>query len=170
MTDSRRLAAAVAGQAVRLRDALPQAGAIQRAALRSWVEARADTAFGRAHEIASITDLADWQRRIPIQDAETLAPWVARAAAGEADVLFAGRAVAIELTGGSTTGPRRVAYGRGSLAEFQQAALPWLDDLFTGQPALVGRPAYWAISPVGRGPDATGAQHAADGVSGRPRR
>lgn len=150
MSDSCWLAAAVAGRASRLRAELAQAGRIQRETLAALASAQARTAFGRAHGLDTIADLDEWRRRVPIQSAESLAPWVARAAAGEADVLFPGRAIAIEQTGGSTAGTRRIAYGAASLAEFRQAALPWLDDLFQCQPALVAQPSYWAISPVGR--------------------
>ncbi len=147
---SDRLAAVVAGRARDFRDALSRAMPVQQQTLFHLLSSHAATAFGRAHDFASIRSVDDYRRRVPIQTPESLAPWITRAARGEADVLFSGRGIAAELTGGSTSGRRLVVYSQASLDEFQQAALPWLDDLFTQDPSLVAQSSYWSISPVGR--------------------
>ncbi|MGE0311994.1 MAG: GH3 auxin-responsive promoter family protein [Lautropia sp.] len=163
---SSRLAAAVRGRAATLRAELADADRVQVGQLRRLVLDNADTAYGRAHGFGALAAFAEracngsaadddrlvahWQARVPIVSPDELAPWIARSAAGEADVLFRGRAIALEQTGGSTGGARLVAYSAQSLVEFQHAALPWLDDRFAADPSLATRPAYWAISPVGR--------------------
>ena len=163
---SRRLADAVRGRAAALRADLADTPRVQVSRLRGLVLDNLDTEFGRAHDFSSMAGLAErsrsgretdaarliaeWQRCVPVAAPEAFAPGIARAAAGVPDVLFRGRAIALEATGGSTSGARHVAYHGQSLIEFQQAALPWLDDLFTTEPSLVKCPAYWAISPIGR--------------------
>ncbi len=159
------LADAVRGRAEAMRGALADAHRVQIERLHGLVTDNAATEFGREHRFGELAALAErardggetdarrfvdaWQRRVPVAAPEAFAPRIARAAAGLPDVLFAGRAVALEATGGSTTGTRLIAYSANSLVEFQQAALPWLDDLFVHEPALRTRKAYWAISPIG---------------------
>ena len=51
--------------------------------LLSIVRANRDTAYGREHGFGSIEDIDDYQRNVPINTYESLAPYVERMAAGE---------------------------------------------------------------------------------------
>src|SRR4051794_38027792 len=63
--------------------------ATQQARLRQLVQDNRDTAYGRAHRFAAVGSLREWQERVPVVGFEELAPWVRRAAGGEAGVLTA---------------------------------------------------------------------------------
>jgi hypothetical protein len=85
---------------------------------------------------------------VPLSDYDTLRPWIARIEAGEADVLFAGRPVAFELTGGHGGGAKLIPYSADGLADFRRAILPWLREVVRCHD--IGGSAYFSISPATR--------------------
>lgn len=100
-------------------------------------------------------DAEQLRTRLPIVGYDDLKPELARIAQGEPDVLFAGRPVAYERTGGSSGGSKLLPYTEAGLDDFRRAALPWLADL-AQRHALRGS-AYLAISPAARAPETIGA-------------
>ena len=92
---------------------------------------------------------------VPVVRYEDLAGPIARMAAGEPDVLVSGAVVAFEETGGSTAGPKLIAYNEALLQAFRRALLAWLDDLASTHPAVAAGSAYWSISPAARLPRTT---------------
>ncbi|MCI5147532.1 MAG: Auxin-responsive GH3-related protein, partial [Candidatus Electrothrix sp. AR3] len=111
------------------------------------------TAYGRRFGFNDIHTPDVYRKRVPLAEYDDLVLWIERTAAGEEDVLFAGRAIAFERTGGSTGGSRLIPYSTASLADFQTAILPWLSEIIAGY-NLEGS-AYWAVSPALRSPQQT---------------
>lgn len=106
-----------------------------------------DTEYGRQYRFNTIATIEDYQKRIPLTDYQQLSGYMQRIANAETDVLFKGKAIAVELTGGSSGGAKLIPYSDRSIIDFRQGLLPWL-----GRVAAVMNkgPAYWAISPVVR--------------------
>jgi hypothetical protein len=82
---------------------------------------------------------------------EDLLPYLDRLKAGESDVLFAGRPVAYERTGGSTGGTKLIPYSQEGLLDFQRCIVPWLARTVRDY-GITGR-AYFSISPATREPE-----------------
>jgi hypothetical protein len=78
----------------------------QEATLRSILERNAQTDYGRRHQFSEIRDADDYRARVPIVRYDDLQPYVARAVAGEPDVLTRGVASYFSVTSGSTAGPK----------------------------------------------------------------
>jgi hypothetical protein len=97
---------------------------------------------------------AAFRADVPTVDYESLRPQIAEIVAGRADVLFNGKPVAYERTGGSAGGAKLVPYSAAGLADFRQAILPWLSDLVRRY-AIAGS-AYFSISPATRPQEAIG--------------
>jgi len=97
---------------------------------------------------------AAFREVVPTVCYEDLLPWLERIRHGEADVLFAGRPVAYELTGGSTGGAKLIPYSAEGLGDFQRAVLPWLVRTIKAH-GITGR-AYIAVSPATRQPEHIG--------------
>jgi hypothetical protein len=133
---------------------LEPADASQAAAdwLGALLERNRDTAylsrFGRPGS------LEEFRANVPVCGYEDLAPWLDRMEAGEADVLFAGRPVAYELTGGSSGGSKLIPYSAEGLREFQRAVVPWLGRTLAKYD--VRGKIYFSISPAGREPQTRG--------------
>jgi hypothetical protein len=125
----------------------------QAAWLMALVAHNQGTAYGKEYGFQDMHSVEAYRQRVPVIDYEDLAPWITRVAAGEADVLFAGRPVAFEITGGSRRGGKLIPYTIASLSGFQSALLPWLSRTIARH-GLDGS-AYWSISPATRRPRST---------------
>lgn len=124
----------------------------------AWLSAMLDrnknTVIGRRYGFARIRSLDQFRRRVPLHEYAALEPLIRRAAAGEADVLFSGRAIAFERTAGSTGPGRLIPFSSESLEDFRRCLLP--DFTATAAHLELGpASAYWTISPVCRQPETT---------------
>ena len=75
----------------------------------------AGTAFGRAHDLATVRIPADLARQVPVRDYEALKPYFDRTQAGEADVLWPGRPLYLAKTSGTTSGTKYIPITRDSI-------------------------------------------------------
>jgi hypothetical protein len=89
---------------------------------------------------------------VPTVSYDELRPWIETMERGRADVLFAGRPIAFERTGGSSGGAKLIPYSATGLADFQRAILPWLHGI-VGRFGITGS-AYFSISPATRAAEA----------------
>jgi len=130
--------------------------ALPDAARERWLPAvlarNVHTAYLRRH--GSPRTLESFRESVPVVGHEHLLPWLERIQRGEPDVLFAGRPVAYERTGGSTGGAKLVPYSEQGLADFRSALLPWLVGAVRAH-GVTGR-AYFSISPATRQPERIG--------------
>lgn len=136
---------------LRLEAARRDPEAAQARLLRRRVRALAGSDYGRRH-LGGVDSVATFQRRVPVVDHDALLPYIERIAAGEARVLSPEPVTLFERSGGSTRSTTKlIPYTAGLLSDFAAATHPWLFDLFRRHPAMLGRPAYWSLSPVAQG-------------------
>jgi hypothetical protein len=95
-----------------------------------------------------------FRSRVPLCRYEDLLPYLNRLQEGESDVLFAGRPVAYERTGGSSGGAKLIPFSQEGLLDFQRCIVPWLART-TREYAITGR-AYFSISPATRAAEFVG--------------
>ena len=69
-----------------------------------------ETEFGRKFRFNSIDSIDAFRRQVPIQPYEGFADSIERMARGQADVLFSGKPLAFERTGGSSGGSKLIPY------------------------------------------------------------
>lgn len=98
----------VFAERARLRGAFPEAVHHQQRVLEDLLEFNAGTEYGRAHGFGQIRTLRDFKRAVPIQDYAALAPWIDRAAAGEANVLSADKPAVFFTSSGSTGAHKKI--------------------------------------------------------------
>lgn len=135
--------------------ALPENGPdepSQSAWLHGTLARNASTAY--LMQYGSPDTMQSFRSQVPPCGYEDLAPYLDQLQAGESDVLFSGRPVAYERTGGSSGGAKLIPYSREGLLDFQRCVVPWLartvkDYGITGQ-------AYFSISPATREPELVG--------------
>jgi hypothetical protein len=72
------------------------------------VTMNADTGFGRDHGFASVRNIDDYRRAVPIRHYEELEPWVARAAEGEECVLTKSPLIRFWKTTGTTSASKKI--------------------------------------------------------------
>ncbi len=98
--------------------------------------------------------LEAFRAQVPLCVYEDLLPDIDCITDGAADILFTGRPVAYEKTGGSTAGSKLIPYTAHGLADFQHNLLPWLAD--TAHAFRITGRAYFSISPATRQPETIG--------------
>lgn len=92
----------------RLRRALAEPAARQRAVLADLLEFNAATRFGKDHGFASIRTLRQFQQAVPIMDYAALSPWLEEMAEGASGVLTADDPVVYFTSSGSTGAHKKV--------------------------------------------------------------
>jgi hypothetical protein len=107
-----------------------------------------ETAFGRDHDLIRVKTIADYQQRVPLLDYDDYLPYIDRAAAGEPNVLDRAPITLFEPTSGSTAATKLIPYTKDLKARFNRGIAPWIANLFTHRPGLMGGQAYWSVSPV----------------------
>jgi hypothetical protein len=133
---------------VRFRRALRDPANAQSHRLSFLLAHHANTAYGRAHDFASITTYEEFIQRVPPTNYDELAPWIARIQSGESNVLTREPVTHLIPTSGSTSARKLIPFTRTLQTEFNAAIGPWIVDLFTRKPSLNCGPAYWSISPI----------------------
>ena len=75
---------------------------VQGALLSQLVNAARETQWGRLHDFKSIRNTADFAQQVPVQDYETLKPFINRMMHGERDVLWPGEVSWYSKSSGTT--------------------------------------------------------------------
>lgn len=135
--------------AERYRRALADPETATRRRLATLLATHRDSHYGRTHGFGSIRSLEAYRQRVPPVTYDDLEPWLARARAGEPNVLACEPIRAFEPSSGSSGPSKLVPYTASLLTEFQAATSAWVHDLLTAWPALRSTRHYWAISPGG---------------------
>ncbi|MBC7449652.1 MAG: GH3 auxin-responsive promoter family protein, partial [Hymenobacteraceae bacterium] len=103
--------------------ALTDPAATQRRVLAGLLRRARDTAFGRAHGFARLTDARSFAAAVPVRTYEDLLPdWLARTQRGEADVLWPGRPAYLAQTSGTTAGTKLLPLTHESIPNHINAA------------------------------------------------
>jgi GH3 auxin-responsive promoter len=133
---------------VSFRRALRDPAAAQARRLQYYLGHNAQTAFGKAHGLENVSDYADFARRVPLSDYDSIKPWIERIHAGDANVLTRDRVTHLMPTSGSSGARKLIPFTPTLQREFNGAVATWVCDLSRRQPGLMCGPAYWSITPV----------------------
>jgi hypothetical protein len=99
---------------------------VQEAVLRDILAAQADTAFGRDHHLASVREVADFRRHVPVAGYEALEPYLARVLKGETRALLAEPRVHLfALTSGTTAARKFIPVTDRYLADYKRSWNIW---------------------------------------------
>tara|TARA_B110000967_G_scaffold62888_1_gene64727 strand:+ start:62891 stop:64387 length:1497 start_codon:yes stop_codon:yes gene_type:complete len=74
-----------------------------------------NTAFGKDHQFASISNYEDFKSKVPVVEYEALRPYVERIIAGENNVLWKGRPLYFAKTSGTTSGAKYIPITKESM-------------------------------------------------------
>jgi len=99
----------------RLRAAVADPVAAQQREFGRLMAAMEQTEFGREHGLRSGMGVAEFQAAVPVRDYEGLKPWMDRAVAGAADVVWPGRPMYFCKTSGTTSGAKYIPLTRESM-------------------------------------------------------
>jgi GH3 auxin-responsive promoter len=99
---------------------------VQEAILRDILAAQAGTAFGRDHHFASVREVADFRRHVPVAGYEALEPYLARVLKGETSALLSEpRVHMFALTSGTTATRKFIPVTDRYLADYKRSWNIW---------------------------------------------
>jgi hypothetical protein len=97
--------------------------------LRQILDENGNTDFGRQHAFARITSMDDYRKAVPIRDYSGFEPWIARAAAGERNVLTLEDPVLFFMSSGTTGNSKKIPVTRSFM---RQTFFPFYFALWAG--------------------------------------
>lgn len=130
------------------RRALAQPRRAQEALLVSLLRRNAGSRYGQRYSFAEIRSIREYQQRVPPVSHDDIREEIDALARGERRVLTEEPVVSMERTSGSSAASKLVPFTRRLLREFQAALAPWMADLYSHRPQLMGGRAYWSVSPL----------------------
>ena len=86
------------------------------------IEKAKNTAFGKDHNFSSIKNIKDFQKNVPLQDYETLKPYIEKIRKGEKDILWQGKPLYFAKTSGTTSGTKYIPITKESMPFHIEAA------------------------------------------------
>ena len=113
--------ASAAPAAARFRSALQHPQRVQAQLLRRYLEANADTSFGRKHGFARLRGVDDYRRAVALSRYEDYVPYVDAIAAGELRVLTSEPVRCFVPSSGSTGTEKLIPYTAELQREFSRA-------------------------------------------------
>ena len=96
--------------------------ALQQKTFQQLINTAKNTAFGRDHNFAQISNYNDFKKQVPIRDYEDLRPYIDRVTQGEQDVLWPGKPAYLAKTSGTTSGVKYIPITKESMPEHIRAA------------------------------------------------
>ncbi len=141
------------------RRALRDIAATQERVLLRIVRRNAASEWGQRYHFEQIRSVADYQRTVPLTTYADYHEAIERVGQNQQSILTSERVLLLEPTSGSSAATKFIPYTQSLKDEFQRAIAPWIVNLFSHMPALLGGAAYWSVSPVARHH-----QHTAGGV------
>ncbi len=86
------------------------------------IEVAKKTKFGMDHNFGEMTNIKDFQSRVPVRDYEAMKGYVDLAVAGHSDILWPGRPLYFAKTSGTTSGAKYIPITKQSMPEHINAA------------------------------------------------
>ena len=122
-----------------LRKALRTSRQTQEKLLGSILSSCRSCEFGKEHGFRSIRTVAEFQRRVPVQSHETLAPYLEKVEKGNPDALLPPheKVHMFGLTSGSTGNPKKIPITEGYVRRFRKTYRLWSSMTLRDHPASI---------------------------------
>lgn len=115
--------------------------------LKECLDENKQTLYGKKYNFNSIDSIEAYQKTVALVCYEDIQVYMDSISRGAKDILFAGLAVAYEMTSGSSGGSKLIPYTQKSFRDFQRAIVPYMQSLCT-QKGINLKNSYFSISPA----------------------
>ena len=126
--------------------------------LSSYLKQNKTTEYGECYHFDTLTSPSQYQGRVPLSTYDDYVEYVARIGEGAQSILTNEPVRMFELSSGSSAASKLIPYTDSLRSEFQRGIAPWIYNLYTNIPDLLGGPAYWSITPLTDGKRFTSAR------------
>ena len=110
-----------------------------------------DTVFGRERKFSEIKTIENFQRNVPVNNYETLRPYIKRMLSGENNILVKDKVVFFGITSGTTNIPKFIPVTKKSRREKSKIMDLWLYHLLKKHPKALDGKALVIMSPAVEG-------------------
>ncbi|MDD5136013.1 MAG: GH3 auxin-responsive promoter family protein [Candidatus Omnitrophica bacterium] len=134
----------------------------QEQVLFEYLRRNKDTEYGKSHNFAGIRTIDDYRRHVPLNDCETIRPYVERMKRGEENILTVDKPVFFGATSGTTDKPKYIpvtGYFRRKKAELMDL---WAYYILKGHPDILRGKVLAMISPDTEGVTESGLPYGAE--------
>ena len=125
-----------------------------------------DTVFGKEHKFSEIKTTEDFQRNVPVNDYETLRPYIKRMMNGENNILVKDKVTFFGITSGTTNIPKFIPVTKRSRREKSKVMDLWLYHLLKKHPEALSGKALVIMSPAVEGYARSGAPYGSESGDG----
>lgn len=123
----------------------------QRELLMKMVRANKDTLYGREHNFSSIRTIEDFQKNVPVNNYETLRPYIRKMLSGSEGVLIKDKVIFFGITSGTTNKPKLIPVTKDSRRSKKKVMDLWLYHLLSKHPKALDGKALVIMSPAVEG-------------------
>ena len=120
----------------------------QKDLLLSIVRQNKDTLYGREHKFSSIRTIEDFQKEVPVNNYETLRPYIRKMIAGSDNVLVKDKVIFFGITSGTTNKPKLIPVTKSSRLSKKKVMDLWLYHLLSKHPKTLDGKALVIMSPA----------------------
>lgn len=94
----------------------------QQSVFKKLIEGGKDTLFGKKYRFNEIKTIQDFQEKVPLQDYESLKPYIEKIKTGKENILWKGRPLYFAKTSGTTSGTKYIPISKESMPYHIEAA------------------------------------------------
>lgn len=134
-----------------LQNAAGDPARVQRALLFNILIKNADTGFGKKYGFKEIRNETEYQKRVPIQDYQTLEPFIERSLTGEQGALTVDPPIRFNVTSGTAGNPKYIPVTADSQRLTSQLMEQWLYRSLKDHPQLLDHSCLLIASPAVEG-------------------
>ncbi|MFH1710918.1 MAG: GH3 auxin-responsive promoter family protein [Nanoarchaeota archaeon] len=122
----------------------------QEKVLLDIVKKNQDSAFGQEHGFSRIHSVSDFQSQVPINDYDSLFPWIEKEMNGENGQLTESRILSFVTTSGTTSSSKFIPVNKEYIANYKRGLGTWVIPAFRKHPEMAGKVLTVASSKVER--------------------
>jgi len=123
----------------------------QKKLLSRIIRKNKNTLYGKEHGFSSIKTVKDFQDRVPINNYESLRPYIKKILRGESGILTKEKAIFFGITSGTTNKPKFIPVTKRSRMQKAKVMSVWLYHLLTDHPDTLKGKALVIMSPAVEG-------------------
>ncbi|MCX5665862.1 MAG: GH3 auxin-responsive promoter family protein [Candidatus Omnitrophica bacterium] len=135
---------------------------IQKKLLFNIIKKNRDTLYGKEHGFSSIKTVEDFQNKVPVNNYESLRPYIKKMMSGKQGVLTKEKAIFFGITSGTTSKPKFIPVTTRSRRQKSKVMSVWLYRLLTDHPEALKGKALVIMSPAVEGYAMSGAPYGSE--------
>jgi hypothetical protein len=120
------------------------------------------TLYGKKHGFSSIKTIEDFQNKVPVNNYESLRPYIKKMLKGERNILIKDRPIFFGITSGTTSSPKFIPVTKLSRRQKSKVMSVWLYHVLSDHPEALKGKAFVVMSPAVEGYAASGVPYGSE--------